>query len=217
MTYNGTFLNNQVFPSIGYQSLGELDADGVRKEYGLQPRQRFPLIDDKKALENNALSSDADWINFEVTLGTAADQIAVAPGYLQKEWKKGNRRYFHYKMDKPILNFYSILSARYAVKKDVWTSKEGKKVNLEIYYHPTHSYNLERMMEGMKKSLSYCSANFSPYQYRQMRILEFPRYAGFAQSFANTVPYSESLGFLADVDDKKDVDFVLYVTAHEVG
>jgi ABC-type transport system involved in multi-copper enzyme maturation permease subunit len=217
LTYNGTFLNNQVFPSIGYQPLGELDADGVRKEYGLPPRQRFPLIDDKTALGKNALSNDADWINFEVTLSTAPDQIAVAPGYLQKEWKKGERRYFHYKMDKPILNFYSILSARYAVKKDVWTSKEGKKVNLEIYYHPTHSYNLERMMEGMKKSLSYCSANFSPYQYRQMRILEFPRYAGFAQSFANTVPYSESLGFLADVDDKKDVDFVLYVTAHEVG
>lgn len=216
LTYNGTFLNNQVFPSIGYQPLGELQLDDVRKKHGLKPHQRFPSINDQGARNCNVLANDADWIGFEVKLSTASDQIAVAPGYLQKEWTQNGRRYFHYKMDKPILNFYSILSARYAVKKDVWTSNKGKKVNLEIYYHPSHSYNLERMMQGMKKSLSYCSANFSPYQYRQMRILEFPRYAGFAQSFANTVPYSESIGFLADVDDKKDVDFVLYVTAHEV-
>ncbi|EAY24753.1 ABC transporter permease/M1 family aminopeptidase [Microscilla marina] len=216
LTYNGTFVNEQIFPKIGYQPLGELTSDDVRKKHGLEPHQRFPRINNLEARKNNALSNDADWINFEIKLSTAPDQIAIAPGYLQKEWKKNGRRYFHYKMDKPILNFYSILSARYAVKKDVWTSKEGKKVNLEIYYHPTHTYNLERMMQGMKKSLSYCSANFSPYQYRQMRILEFPRYAGFAQSFANTVPYSESIGFLADVDDKKDIDLVLYVTAHEV-
>ena len=38
---------------------------------------------------------------------------------------------------------------------------------------------------------------FSPYQFRQARILEFPAYATFAQSFANTIPYSEDIGFLA--------------------
>lgn len=216
LTHNGTFINQGRFPQIGYQPVGELTLDDVRKKHGLEAKQRMPLISNKEARKNNVLSNDADWIKFEIKVSTAPDQIAVAPGYLQKEWKAHGRRYFHYKMDKPILNFYSILSARYAVKKDVWTRKDGKKVNLEIYYHPSHNYNLDRMMQGMKKSLAYCSENFSPYQYRQMRILEFPRYAGFAQSFANTVPYSESIGFLADVDDSKDIDFVLYVTAHEV-
>ena len=46
-------------------------------------------------------------------------------------------------------------------------------------------------MAGAKAALSYCSENFSPYQFRQMRILEFPAYQQFAQSFPNTVPYSE--------------------------
>jgi ABC-2 type transport system permease protein len=116
-------------------------------------------------------------------------------------------------MDRPIHNFFSFLSARYQVMRD---SFQG--VNLEIYYHPGHGYNLDRMMESMKASLAYNSANFSPYQFRQVRILEFPRYAGFAQAFPNTVPYSESIGFILRAsDDDDDLDMPFFVTAHEVG
>jgi aminopeptidase N len=55
-----------------------------------------------------------------------------------------------------------------------------------------------------------------------MRILEFPAYANFAQSFANTVPFSESIGFIqkpgfAKGEDAKNIDLVTYVTAHETG
>ena len=40
----------------------------------------------------------------------------------------------------------------------------------------------------------------------------------FAQSFANTIPFSESIGFIAKVNpkDENDVDYPFYVTAHEV-
>ena len=40
--------------------------------------------------------------------------------------------------------------------------------------------------------------------YQQMRILEFPRYETFAQSFPNTVPFSEGIGFLMDIDDENE-------------
>jgi aminopeptidase N len=74
------------------------------------------------------------------------------------------------------------------------------------------------MMSGIKKALTYYAANFSPYQHKQVRILEFPRYATFAQSFPNTIPFSEGIGFIADIDDssKEDNDYTFYVTAHEV-
>ena len=49
-----------------------------------------------------------------------------------------------------------------------------------------------------------------------MRILEFPRYASFAQSFPNTVPYSESFGWMGDFSDPDKTDYAYYVTAHEV-
>src|SRR5580704_15318801 len=73
------------------------------------------------------------------------------------------------------------------------------------------------MMKGMKASLAYCTTNFSPYQNKTLRIMEFPRYATFAQSFPASIPYSESIGFIAKVDAKsdEDVDYPFYVTAHE--
>jgi ABC-2 type transport system permease protein len=51
-----------------------------------------------------------------------------------------------------------------------------------------------------------------------VRIIEFPRYQAFAQSFPNTIPFSESIGFITKVDDNDplSIDVPFYVTAHEV-
>lgn len=214
VVYNGTFVNNsQMLPHIGYQEAVELSSDDTRKEQGLQPKARMAGVNDSLARMNTYIGNDGDWIRFEATVSTTPDQIAIAPGYLQKEWTKDGRRYFHYKMDAPILNFYSFLSARYAVYKDQW-----KDIPIEIYYQPGHEYNLKRMASGVKKGLEYYTTTFGPYQHRQVRILEFPGYNAFAQSFPNTIPFSESIGFIAEVDstDPKDIDYPLYVTAHEV-
>jgi aminopeptidase N len=114
-------------------------------------------------------------------------------------------------MDAPILNLYAFLSADYTVARDRWND-----VAIEVYYHEPHHYNVERMIYAVKQSLEYCSDAFSPYQHRQLRIVEFPRYASFAQSLPNIVPYSESVGFIADLRDPESIDYVFYVTAHEV-
>jgi ABC-2 type transport system permease protein len=100
------------------------------------------------------------------------------------------------------------------VKKDTWNG-----INIELYYHKGHEYNLDRMTEAVKKSLTYYSENFSPYQHKQARVIEFPRtFGNFAQSFANTIPFSEAVGFIADVDDKDEnaVDYPFAITSHEV-
>ncbi len=73
-------------------------------------------------------------------------------------------------MDAPILNFYSFQSARYAGA----AATSWHDVNLEIYYQPGHEFDLDTMMESMKESLAYCTANFGPYQFHQLRIIEFP-------------------------------------------
>jgi ABC-2 type transport system permease protein len=211
--YNGTFFDNvSFFPTIGYQENFEISDDDDREEQDLKEKERMLKRSDSRGRNMSLFGDDADHIRFEMVISTAQDQIGIAPGYLQKEWQEGGRKFFHYKMDAPMCNFYSVVSARYAVKRDKW-----KDVNLEIYYHPGHEYNLDRMMQGMKDALEYYSKNFGPFQYRQMRIMEFPRYSSFAQSFANTVPFSEGIGFIAKVDDPdKDIDYTYYVTAHEV-
>jgi len=211
---NGTFINNMLFPNIGYLDRGELVDNDIRKKYGLPHRNRMAPPTDPRALQNNYISNDADWIRFEATVSTDRDQLAIAPGYLIKEWEKDGRKYYQYKMDTEILNFYAFNSARYEVKKSKW-----KGVNLEVYYHKGHTYNLDRMLASSKASLSYYTQEYSPYPHRQLRIIEFPRTAGtFAQSFANTIPFSEAIGFIADVDEKnKDaVDYPYAVTAHEI-
>lgn len=214
IVYNGTFFNNRdYFPTFGYDDGRELRDRNDRRKHDLPPVHRFAKVDDLFARRNTALANDSDWIDFETVVSTHPSQIAIAPGYLQKEWTEGDRRYFHYKMDAPILHFYSYLSADYEVHRD----RHGD-VAIEIYYHEGHEYNIDRMVDSIKKSLDYFSENFGPYQHRQMRIMEFPRYRGFAQSFPNTVPFSEGLGFIAKLDEDKeeDIDFPFYVTAHEV-
>ncbi len=211
--WNGTFFNNEVLPRIGYQHNYELADARDRKKHQLPPRERALGRDDPKGLANNYIASDADLIGFEAIVSTSPDQIAVAPGTLEREWIDKGRRYFHYKMDRPILNFYSFQSARYALKHERW-----QDVMIDIYYQPGHEYNLDRIVKGVKAALEYNSKNFSPYQHKVVRVVEFPRYGDFAQSYPNTIPFSESVGFIAKVDDRnpKDIDYPFYVSAHEV-
>jgi ABC-2 type transport system permease protein len=208
---NGTFFNNFAFPHFGYSEDGQLVDRNDRRKYGLGPVPRMAKIDDQAARKDSLFCCDADWVNFETTVSTEADQIALAPGYLEKEWSENGRHYYHYKMDKPIMDFFSFQSARYQVKRDKWND-----VSVEVYYDAQHPYNVDRMIDSVKKSLAHFSEAYAPFQFRQMRVLEFPNYASFAQSFANTVPYSESIGFIADLRNKDDIDYVFYITAHEI-
>jgi ABC-2 type transport system permease protein len=210
---NGTFFNNrEYFPAFGYNEDRQLLDRNDRRKRKLPPVLRMAKVNDLFARRNTYIAKDSDWIGFETTVSTNPDQIAIAPGYLQREWSANGRRYFHYKMDAPILHFYSFLSARYQVKKDRWND-----VAIEIYYHSPHAYNVDRMVASIKKSLDYYTRNFGPYQHKQVRILEFPGYQTFAQSFPNTIPYSERLGFIARLkEDPEAIDYVFYVTAHEV-
>ena len=211
---NGMFINNKDYqPSIGYQEEAELQEDKIRKRNGLAPKPRMAPVDDSLARMNTYIGNDGDWVRFSCTVGTDSGQTALAPGYPQREWHDQGRRYFQYAMDCPILNFYSFLSGRWDVKHDDWNG-----VAIAIYYHRAHPYNVDRMIAAVKRSLEYYTANFGPYQHRQVRIIEFPRYQSFAQSFPNTIPYSEAIGFIARVDERKrdEVDYVTWVTAHEV-
>jgi ABC-2 type transport system permease protein len=150
-------------------------------------------------------------VNSDITVTTSADQIAIAPGYLESETVENGRRRYRYRSDAPIQNFFSVQSARYKVARDRWND-----VELAVYHDPAHGYNVERMNTAMKASLDYFTQNFGPFQFRQVRILEFPDYEKFAQSFANTIPYSEGIGFIADYRDPDKIDMVTYITAHEV-
>lgn len=211
---NGSFFNNmELLPTLGYNEGAELTDKADRRKHGLPPNERMPeLSDDPAQRKHNYLMKHSDWVTVRTTISTAPDQIAIAPGSLKKEWMEEGRRHFTYELDHPALNFYAFMSARYEVAREKWND-----VGLEVYYQKEHAVNVTRMLNSMRKSLEYYTENFGPYRHKQARIIEFPRYASFAQAFPGTMPYSESIGFITDLTADEDIDMVFYVVAHEMG
>jgi aminopeptidase N len=112
----------------------------------------------------------------------------------------------------PILNFFSIQSARYKV-----ATRMHNGLKLSVYYNPGHDWNVDKMLNAMGSALDYYRAHYGPYQFDYARIVEFPGYQSFAQAFAGTMPYSETIGFNANTNDPTKIDFTTYVVSHEMG
>ncbi len=208
---NGSFVNNFEFgPVIGMDRAQLMQDRAKRRKYGLPPQLRAAKLEDRSAQARNYLAN-ADWVNADISVTTDADQTPVAPGYRISDVTRNGRRTIRFRTDAPVLNFFSVQSARYAIKREVY-----KGVELAIYYDRQHPWNVDRMIGSLKTGLDYYQANFSPYQFHQARIVEFPGYESFAQAFANTMPYSETIGFVTDNTKPDKIDYVTYVTAHEL-
>jgi aminopeptidase N len=208
---NGTFLNNYEFaPLIGMDRTGMLQDRTRRRKYDLPAELRLPKLEEVAATKDPYFGGG--WSTADITLSTSADQLPIAPGKKVSDVTRNGRRTARFLSDAPILTFFSIQSARYAEKK-----RNHKGVELAVYYHPAHRWNVDRMLNAMATALDYYQPAFGPYQFDQARIIEFPAYATFAQAFANTMPYSEAIGFVADTSDPEEIDYVTYITAHEVG
>jgi len=207
---NGTFVNNGTFaPIIGMDRRGLLQDRAVRRRQGLPAELRMPQLEDTSAQRENYVR--ADWVNSRITISTDADQVPIAPGNKLSDEVKGGRRIAVFQSPAPILNFFSVQSARYAIAEE-----QDGPILLSVYHDPRHAWNVPAMLKAMKTSLGYYQRHFGPYQFGYARIVEFPGYQSFAQAFAGTMPYSESIGFAADVRDPEKIDYVTYVTAHEV-
>lgn len=215
LTSNGSFFHdNDILPAIGYNADFEISDKNDRRKYKLPLKSRMPKLTRNcgDVCNTSYISNSSAWVNLHTTISTSGSQIAIAPGTLTKEWKQDGRNYFTYDLKHKALNFFSFLAAEYEVARDTING-----INIEVYYDKKHPYNVARMTEAMKKALKYYTENFGPYYQEQCRIIEFPRYAGFAQAFPGTMPYSESIGFITDLRDPKSIDMVTYVVAHEMG
>ncbi|HEX4595612.1 MAG TPA: M1 family aminopeptidase, partial [Bryobacteraceae bacterium] len=215
--YNGTFFDSDYVPYVGYNAGVEIDDPRRRREEHLPALEEMAHRGDPMHSLNNIFPHESDWITYHTVVSTSADQIALAPGYLQRQWDSSGRRYFEYSMGSThILDFFAYISARYKILKETYHGPSGD-VALEVYYDPAHTYDIDDMLDSARAGLDYYQRVFSAYQFSQFRILEFPRYRAFAQSFSNTVPYSEAIGFIGRVLKSTDIDITYFVTAHELG
>ncbi len=217
--HNGTFVNNFAsMPQIGVQD-NRLTNPDKRRKYDLPKLEKRADRTDETARQRHFISPSSDYVDFKAKICTDKGQIPIAPGKMVREYEENGKACRDYQAINPILNFVSFLSADYTVKRDVWENPNGRDIPLAIYYHQPHNYNIELMIKAMKVSLSTYTKTYGPYQYNQIRILEFP-YGGFAQSFAGTIPFSERIGFVMDPgnpEDNESLDLATYVVMHEIG
>ena len=207
---NSTFFTNQDWlPAIGYQRHREIGNASVRRAHGLAPRPEVPSLYD---VEPHQLMTGAERIAFDAVVGTVEDQVAVAPGALRRTWIEGGRRYFHYSTDAPIGNEYALFSADYAVHEARWND-----VAIQIFHHPRHTANLDRMVRSVQVSLSHFSEQFGSYPYNYIRLIERPGHAFGLHAESAMITYGEAFSLPNLDNDPLGFDLVFAIVAHEVG
>ncbi|MFC3460953.1 hypothetical protein [Massilia haematophila] len=200
---NGSWFTNDALPRIGYQQAVELRDERDRRRHGLAPRAQDQHLD--------AAGTDAARIRFEALVTTSVDQIAVAPGALEREWIAQERRHFRYRAEQPILDRYAIASARYAVRHERW-----QDVAIDAFYRPGHEDNVDRLVRGAAAALAYGTRAFGSYGLHDLRLVETPRGAGAAQSFPGMVSLPETEAFIARVEpnSRTEIDYPFYMGAY---
>lgn len=210
VTANGSYFKNlDWFPAIGYQPNREINDAVNRRLYNLPTRPEVPTLDDTEA---RGLQADGDRIAFEAVIGTGENQIAVAPGTLRRTWTESGRRYFEYAADTPIRNEYAFFSADYAVREGRWND-----VAIQIFHHPAHTANLDRILQSVQASLDYYTKHFGPYPNDYIRFVERPGQEGGMHSDATTIDYLEGSSRFNPANDPRGLDFLSAIVAHEVG
>ncbi|AHM58685.1 putative membrane protein [Flammeovirgaceae bacterium 311] len=225
---NGSHLTSDWMPIIGFHEDRRLRGAVERLKHGLPPRPERPYLYDVSA-RNDA--RHAEPMDFEAVVGTSRDQIAVAPGALRRKWIEGDRQYFHYATNVPISHDYALFSARYALREARWVPHsppvgqahtdlatgpaEGvKPVTIQIFYHPEHNANIERMLKSAQASLQYYTQVFGPYPYSHFRVLERPGHGRGMHAEAMTIDYQE--GYSLMNPDPEGLDLPYHIMAHEV-
>lgn len=205
----GTYITNyDMLPGIGYQSSMELSDAVLRKKHGLAARPAWPSLDDPEA-RRRPFSTDRN--SFEATISTAGDEVAVAPGNLERTWTEGDRRFFRYRTSKPIRGEYALLSGNYQLKESSWNG-----IAIRIFHYPGHAQSSERTLKSIRASLEHYTGSFGPYPFDHFTVVERPGVDGGLSSEAGMVDFGEPYALMNPDDGPDGFDLPFYIMAHEV-
>ena len=205
-------LSPQLVPLPGVHPDLFLQDEQTRADHGLAP----VLLEDRSGDPAvTAFSGSNRPFDLAVRITVPAGQTAVTGGELIERTPVGDpargsdspRTAFRYRTRHPVRSF-AILAAPFEVRRG------GPD---EVWYHGEHTYNLDTVFEALADGREFYEQHFGAYPHRQLRIVELPRVATFAQSFPSLTPYSEAVGFLTNYrDNDRFLDATYFVTAHEV-
>ena len=165
-------MNSQYVPSFGYQEGNELGDDDIRQRNGLKPKPRM-----KQHRRSGRATQQLSHVRRRLDHVRRNDLHGARPD-LDRAGVSGAR------VDRerpPLLPLRDgqadprlLRDALGALRRE--RARRTTASSLEIYYNPRHAFALPSMLQASKDGLDYFGKNFSPYLYRQYRVIEFPRY-----------------------------------------
>lgn len=204
---NGSYFTNSSFPAIGYQQGRELIVAGARREHGLPERPVLASLYDAKAPLVRA-----GRVTVGAIVATDDDQVAVAPGRLRRTWTEGGRRYFDYSADADVGMEHGFFSANYAVRESQW-----KDVAIQVFHHPAHTANLERMLRAVHASLEYYTAHYGPYRHGYLSVVERAGNGTGMHADAAMITHSSGFALWSPREGPGNLDMPSAIVAHEMG
>ena len=200
-------------PVVGYQRSREILTAATRREHGLPPR---PILGSLYDVEGSEPVARGGGVAFEAVVGTADDQVAIAPGALLGTWQERGRRYFRFATSAPIGTEWSFFSAHYVMRESTWTPPAGPAVTIRLYHFPAHAGHVERTMRVAREAMDYYAAQYGPYPYTHLAIVEQPGAPGYsAHADAAMITHGES--YPSWTPQPGRLDMPAFVLAHEMG
>ncbi len=214
---NGTCYKGGL-PTLGYDEGDELRSPYERKKYHLPPQITKEIKqDDPDGINALRAGKPAMLFKFDLTVSTAGDQTAIAPGELRKQWKANGRNYFHYVQDDPgMYPPFGIISARYRVVHDLVQIHDGKNVAVNIYYHPQHDANINRFRKAYSDGLNYYSSVYGDYPFKSISLAETTPYGPWSLSATSLDAYNEKLGWNASFQNPDQLDYCYFLTTQQL-
>jgi ABC-2 type transport system permease protein len=94
-------------------------------------------------------------------------------------------------------------------------SEKWNGVLIQVMYHPEHGANIDRMIAGARATLDYFSKTFGPYPYKELRLVEHVGDSKSLHASPINIAYEEGFSGMNSAADKRNIDFVFAVVAHE--
>ncbi len=182
-------------PVVGY-----LEDIGVDKENRYEPRV-FP-DDYYKGVTKPALGTGLPFTT-RIRITAPEGYTLNSVGVKTVDSVRAGMRTVVWKSDEPV-RFFNVVAGKWDVKASSGAA---------LYYHPSHTYNVDEIAEALAEARRWYSEWFYPYPWRDLKISEFPALAFYAEGFPTDISFSEGIGFLTKSDPRTNLAFM--VAAHE--
>jgi ABC-2 type transport system permease protein len=212
---NGTFFTSTL-PELGYDDDDEVSSAYVRRKNHLPKKVEEEIAqDDSVGISTLKASKVADLLSCDITASTSGDQVAIAPGRLEGQWKKDGRNYFHYVQTQPGMYVpIAIVSGKYATLTD--SIQLDHKVYIHLFYDPVHNANLQRFVSAYKDGLRYYSTAYGSYPFDDIRFAETSVYGPRQGSMTTFDMNAENFGWNANFTDPNQFDFCYFTTTQQL-